>query len=395
MISVTDPKDCCGCTACESICPVDAISMQPDAMGFLYPVADALKCTGCGMCDKVCAFDGNYDKSRNFSEPLAFASRHRDMKEIAASQSGAVFAALSDYILERKGVVYGAGYDGHFRVVHKRASGRDERDEFRGSKYVQSDMGGCFRQIRDDLRQGKTVMFSGTPCQTAGLVSFIGDKLRENLYLMDLVCHGVPSPGIWEDYLCYLEKRENLPIAAVNFRDKGLKGWRSHIESFQFANTRISYECLYTDMFSKHIMSRKSCHNCPYTNTVRPSDITAGDFWGIERSSAAAMGEDNKGCSLMLVNTEKGKAWFDEIQDRLQTMPAVPHEYLQPNLRSPSAPHPQRESFENDYAVYGFEKTLRKYGFIGWKRVLRDIFMTVKSIVPRPVRTFVRKIAGI
>lgn len=395
MISVTDPKDCCGCTACGSICPVNAISMQPDAMGFLYPVADAGKCTGCGLCDKVCAFDNEYDKSHNLPEPLAFAARHRDMKEIAASQSGAAFAALSDYILEHGGVVYGAGYDRHFRVVHKRASGREERDEFRGSKYVQSDMGGCFRQIRDDLRQGKTVMFSGTPCQTAGLASFIGDKLRENLYLMDLVCHGVPSPGIWEDYLCYLEKKEKMPLTAVNFRDKGLKGWRYHIESFQFAHTRISYECLYTDMFYKHIMLRKSCHNCPYTNTARPSDITAGDFWGIECSSASVMGEDNKGCSLMLINTEKGKVWFAEIKDRLQTIQTGLHECLQPNLCNPSASHPKRDAFEKDYARYGFEKTLRKYGFIGWKRAFRDIFMKVKPIVPKPVRTFVRKIVGI
>ena len=234
MIRIEHPEDCCGCTACASICSHDAISMKPDTLGFLYPEVDMEKCVDCGLCEKVCAFNDNYDTSLNLSQPDVYAARHKNMKEIEASQSGAAFVALSDWILEQGGVVYGAGYSEHFRVVHKRATTKKERDEFRGSKYVQSDLNIVFRQVKDDLKMGLLVLFSGTPCQTAGLSSYIGGRLRDNLYLMDIVCHGVPGPFVWKDYLRYLEQKEKMSITAVNFRDKSKAGWRSHVESFIF-----------------------------------------------------------------------------------------------------------------------------------------------------------------
>lgn len=234
MIRITNPADCCGCTACASICNHDAITMEPDALGFLYPKVDESKCTECGLCEKVCAFNSNYDTTSNFQEPLAFGARHKDLAEVMKSRSGAVFAAISDFVLETGGVVYGAGYTDHFRVVHKRAVTKEERDEFRGSKYVQSDLNGVFRQIKKDLQDGLTVLFSGTPCQTSGLNSFIGKKLRKNLILVDLVCHGVPGPYLWRDYISYLENKEGSPIAWVNFRDKQQFGWRDHRETFKF-----------------------------------------------------------------------------------------------------------------------------------------------------------------
>lgn len=201
MIKITNPTDCCGCTACASICNHKAITMQPDTLGFLYPVVDAKKCTDCGLCERVCAFNEHYDQSMNLSQPEAYAARHKDMREIETSRSGAAFIAISDYIIENGGIVYGAGYTEHFRVVHKRAVTKEERNEFKGSKYVQSDLTGVFHQVKEDLKSGKTVLFSGTPCQTAGLNSYVGKKLRENLFLVDIVCHGVPSPYIWRDYL--------------------------------------------------------------------------------------------------------------------------------------------------------------------------------------------------
>ena len=234
MIRISNPADCCGCTACASICNHNAISMQPDVLGFLYPVVDKDKCTECGLCEKVCAFHDNYDKSMNLVKPEAYAARHKDMKEVETSRSGATFIAISDYIIENGGVVYGAGYADHFRVVHKRAVTKEERDEFKGSKYVQSDLTGVFRQVKEDLRKGFIVMFSGTPCQTAGLHSYVGKKLRENLFVVDIVCHGVPGPYIWKDYLAYLEKKHGSEICYVNFRDKGMFGWRAHKETFKF-----------------------------------------------------------------------------------------------------------------------------------------------------------------
>lgn len=236
MIKIKDKWQCCGCTACASVCAHEAITMEPDALGFVYPKIDESKCIDCSLCEKVCAFNDNYDKSLNLLTPDVYGARHKDMNEVMKSRSGAAFIAISDYILEQGGVVYGAGYKDHFRVAHKRATNKAERDEFRGSKYVQSDMTGVYRQVKEDLKNGLTVLFSGTGCQCAGLNSFIGKKLRENLLLVDIVCHGVPGPYMWRDYIEYLEKKYNDTIVRVNFRDKEKFGWKAHKETFVFKN---------------------------------------------------------------------------------------------------------------------------------------------------------------
>ena len=234
MIKINNPADCCGCTACASICAHDAITMEPDALGFLYPKVDELRCVECGLCEKVCQFNDQYDTSLNLPKPIAYAARHKDMDEVMKSRSGAAFVAISDYVLEQGGVVYGAGYTDHFRVVHKRAATKEERDEFRGSKYVQSDLTGVFQKVKTDLKNGLTVLFSGTPCQTSGLNSYVGKKLRNKLILVDIVCHGVPGPYLWRDYLSYIENKQGDEIILVNFRDKGIFGWKAHKESFIF-----------------------------------------------------------------------------------------------------------------------------------------------------------------
>lgn len=164
MINIKNPQDCCGCTACANICPRKAITMQPDALGFLYPQIDKDICTNCGLCEKVCAFNENYDKNTDNILDV-YAVRHKDIKEIEKSRSGAMFVAITDYILENNGVVYGAGYSDHFRVTHKRAVTKTERDEFRGSKYVQSELGSTFTKVYKDLKNGALVCFSGTPAK--------------------------------------------------------------------------------------------------------------------------------------------------------------------------------------------------------------------------------------
>ena len=236
MIQIVDKSRCCGCTACAAVCPHDAIRMESDVLGFLYPMVDKDKCVDCGLCEKVCSFNDQYGRSENLPESDCYAARHKDMKEVETSRSGAAFVAISDWVLKQGGVVYGAGYADHFRVVHKRAVTKEERDEFKGSKYVQSDLQGVFRQVKQDLKDGRIVLFSGTPCQTAGLHSFIGKRLRKNLYLVDIVCHGVPAPYIWRDYLASLEKKAGSEICWVNFRDKQMFGWAAHKETFKFVN---------------------------------------------------------------------------------------------------------------------------------------------------------------
>ncbi len=309
MIQIKDKADCCGCTACASICPKDAIIMEPDILGFKYPSVDLSKCIDCGLCEKVCAFNENYDKSLNLEEPEIYAARHKDIHEIETSRSGATFIAISDYILENGGIVYGVGYKDHFRVAHKRATTKEERNEFKGSKYVQSDLDGIFRQVKEDLKQGNTVLFSGTPCQTAGLNSYIGKKLRENLVLVDIVCHGVPSPYIWRDYLSYIEKKYKNKVVKVDFRDKSRMGWSGHIESFVFDNGKKIESKIYTILFQQNIMLRQSCGKCFFTNFKRPSDLTIGDYWGWKKISDN-FNADNKGCSLVFINTKKDMRFF-------------------------------------------------------------------------------------
>ncbi len=382
MISVQNPKDCCGCSACASICNHNAITMKPDVLGFLYPEVDLTKCTNCSLCERVCAFNDNYDTSLNLQTPIAYGARHRDINEVMKSRSGAVFATLSDYVLEKEGVVYGAGYTDHFRVVHKRATTKEERDEFRGSKYVQSDMNNVFRLIKKDLKEGLIVLFSGTPCQTSGLNSYIGKKLRSNLILIDIVCHGVPGPYLWRDYISYLERKQGSSITWVNFRDKEMFGWAAHHETFKFNNS--DEKKWFKKVFYQHIMFRHSCENCHFCNTKRPSDITIADFWGWQNTKSD-INCDDKGLNLVLINTEKGKNIFGKISGKLRIIEASPNTYMQPNLQYPFKVHRKRMQFEKDYVKYGFEyvfnKTYNEYSI--WKKLIDLFRKKIRNILNR------------
>lgn len=371
MIEIKHSQDCCGCTACANICTHHAITMHPDTLGFLYPVVDKDKCTNCGLCEKVCVFNEHYDKNLNLPSPKAYAVRHKNIREIETSQSGAAFIAFSDWILNQGGIVYGVGYADHFRVVHKRATTKEERNEFKGSKYVQSDLNTVFQQVKEDLKNGLTVLFSGTPCQTSGLNSYIGKQHRNKLYLIDIICFGVPAPYIWRDYLSYQEKKNRGKITTANFRNKEKYGWASLKESFRFNNARIDvYADTYAYVFCQRIMFRHSCSICHFTNLQRPSDITIGDFWGYEKVDSA-FNADNKGCSLVLCNTLNGEKWFDQIKVSLNYIPASLEDCLQPNLKHPAAIHPERINFEHDYSKKGFVFAMKKYGNIGFKYRLK------------------------
>lgn len=380
MIQITDKSQCCGCTACASICAHDAITMQPDALGFLYPVVDKDKCVDCGLCEKVCAFNDHYDTSLNLPQPDAYAARHKDITKLRYSRSGAAFVAFSDYILGKGGVIYGAGYKGHFVVVHKRATTREERDAFRGSKYVQSDMTGVFRNVKNDLKAGKLVLFSGTPCQTAGLKSYIGNQLSQNLILIDIICLSVPAPQIWKDYLAYVERKCKSRVVSLEFRDKSIGWYQTHLESFKLANGKTYKDYKLRVFFNLGLGTRPSCECCKFCNLSRPSDITIGDFWGYERT-VPEMNKDNKGISLVLCNTPKGREILREASVDLVFKKVPLEKALQLNLQHPSEGNPRKNEFAFDYEHKGFNYVVRKYGNGGiinktrefCRKVLREI----------------------
>lgn len=233
MIKIIRPEDCCGCTACASVCIHDAISMESDGLGFFYPKVDETKCVKCGICEKICQFHEEYDRYDNYETPVVYGGRHRDVDELSRSQSGACSFSLISKFLEKKGIVYGVSFTKNFHVVHKRAETINDCEGFRGSKYVQSDLRGIFRLIKEDLKNGQRVLFIGTGCQVSGLKSYLPNNYHKNLFVIDIVCHAVPSPAVWEAYVNYLQKKRGKKIVKAYFRNKKY-GWHSHIETFIF-----------------------------------------------------------------------------------------------------------------------------------------------------------------
>lgn len=386
MPNLHTDKDCCGCTACVSICPKDALRMTPDTIGFVYPQINQDRCIECGLCEKVCAFHDKYETPNNFKLPIPYGVRVKDEEELMKSRSGGAFMAFSDWILDKGGVIYGVGFKDHFRVAHKKAINSEERDEFRGSKYVQSDLEGIFRDIKKDLQDGLWVLFSGTPCQTAGLLSFIPAKLKERLLTVDIVCHGVPSPKMWHDYIEYIEKNEKKEIIGVDFRDKKRFGWHAHRETFKLFDpvTSTTITKSYEYKFYHHVMQRPSCGECKYCNLRRPSDLTLADFWGWEKTGTD-INADDKGLSLVLVNTQKGLDVFEAQSEMLNIITPNLEDCMQEHLISPTPPKPHDKDFQRDYETYGFEYVMRKYGNIGlkykFKKKIKGIIYKITGIL--------------
>lgn len=356
-----EKKDCCGCSACADVCPVDAIKMKTDAEGFLYPFVDKSLCIRCGKCDRVCGFIPITKRPEPFELPKAYGVKHVNDSVRISSRSGAAFIAFSDIILNQEGVVYGAVMQEDFTVSHMRAVSRQQRDRMKQAKYVQSSTVKIYPQVEQDLKAGKAVLFSGTPCQIAGLHSYLkAMKIDESkLYCCDLVCHGVPSPAIWKDYVDYIHNKYKKKIIEANFRDKEY-GWDSHCESFFLENhSKKIVSRDYTDLFYDHIMFRPSCHNCQFANIYRPGDITLADFWGIEKNDASF--NDNRGVSLVLVSTEKGMKLFEKAKQDFEWFECKLENCIQPTLVKPSSMSPRREEFWKDYKKMEFASFLKKY----------------------------------
>jgi coenzyme F420-reducing hydrogenase beta subunit len=360
MIDVKDKSLCCGCTACSSICSRKAIEMLPDVLGFCYPKVDSSKCVNCGLCDRVCAFTTEQKLSQTNEFPDCYAARHKKVDDVDRSRSGAAFIAFSDVMLRDGGVVYGVAFDSNMVVRHQKAATAQERDLFRGSKYVQSALGETFGSVKKDLAQGLPVLFSGTACQIAGLKSFIPQKLQEKLFTVGIICHGVPSPFIFKDYLLFMERKYGKKILSFNFRDKKVNGWDDHVESMMFSDGTFISSTIFTNLFYRNNSLRESCYKCPFANTDRIEDITIGDFWGWEKA-VPEFNMDNKGVSLVLVNNSKGRDLFEKSENELIYTSVSLGSCLQRNLSQPTPRPADRDSLEKGYARLGFKYIEKNY----------------------------------
>lgn len=347
---------CCGCSACVSVCPRSALTMEQNRQGFYVPRLDASLCIDCGLCQKVCPTTRTPDIARNL--PIAFALRRKDSYAREKSQSGGAFALLAEQALRQKSIVYGVGFDTDLHVKYLRIERKSELYRLQRSKYVQADIGNTYLQIRADLSSGKSVLFSGTPCHVDGLLRYLKQvgANTENLMTVDLICHGTPSPRHYREYLHAVSAQVGQPVTRFIFRDRTVRD----TEIFYFGKKRKTSRC-WTDLFYTHNSLAASCYDCRFTNLDRPGDLTVGDAWGIEKTNPSL--NPGEGISLVLLNTEKGRAAFQQIFQKaiLYPMSLENGECIQPTMQHPYSKPETYDDFWADYFAEGFEYTLKKY----------------------------------
>lgn len=377
MIEINDKNLCCGCAACVDICSFSAINMKPDEDGFIYPSVDKGKCRECGLCEKVCHFSKDI-VSLSDGEPQIFAAINKDEDIRFKSTSGGFFSGLSDCVIEEGGVVYGAAFDKAVTVHHIRAINKEERNKCRGSKYIQSNMDGAYKKAKRDLIDGEKVIFSGTPCQIAGLRAFLA-KEYDNLITVEVVCHGVPSEKFWLDFLMLAEKKTGHRVVAANVRDKSKYGWHHPLTKLFYEDGKphsFRGEQSFFELFNTNLILRPSCLACKYITYHRPADISIGDYWGIERFRKDF--DDNKGTSQIIINTEKGKLAFEACKERMEYFACDKEHCYQGRLNGRSYINPKTEQFRQEYREKGISYVLWKYTDYNWinkywKKVIRRI----------------------
>ncbi|OUP86194.1 hypothetical protein B5F07_02570 [Lachnoclostridium sp. An169] len=374
-VSVLEKRRCTGCASCFNKCPVNAITMQYDREGFIYPVIAEKKCVNCGQCFNVCPELNTASTQKLIhSEGTCYATMADD--EIrAVSSSGGMFTLLAEKILDDGGVVAGAAYsDDYMEVSHIIVDGKDGLKKLRGSKYVQSAIGSVYKDLLQELKQGRKVLFVGCPCQVAGLYSFLGQDWA-NLYTADLVCHGANSLTAYQSFV--KETAKGRKVKEVNFRDKTVYGWSTpttiYFEDGTVFNAAWN-ESKWNDGFLKGIINRPCCSTCHYAQRNRVADLTLGDFWQIHRWNEEC--NDWKGTSLVLVNTAKGEQIFNNVSGRMKLCQKAPLDFaVQYNgqLVRPNRAHPGRKFFFHHLEKDGYHKSLwygQKWhydvGLVGW-----------------------------
>ena len=365
MIQINDKSKCCGCNACGDICPKDAITFKTDIEGFWYPEINMERCIDCGLCEKVCPeLHVNELKKNDYEQPVTLAAINKNMRIRWDSTSGGAFSALADIMYGQGGYVSGAVYNEDFSVSNFISNNPADLVRLRSSKYLQSNAEGLYRNIRDLLRNGEKVLVCGTPCQMAALRSFLR-KDYDNLIIVDFICRGVSSPKVYRKYLDSLERRYGGKVVYVKAKNKEL-GWRNLTRKVVFDNGKVYYGVRMDDDFRRgyhtNVFCRPSCYVCQYKGFPRMADITIADYWGIEKVDKNL--DNNIGTSMILLNSKKGKAYFDLVKDKLEWEYTKFESILPGNiaLRKPIEPAKiNRKLFFEDLDKGTFDDVVRKY----------------------------------
>lgn len=359
MIKIEEKNKCCGCHACFNICPRNAIEMVEDEKGFKYPKINENKCINCRLCEKVCPI---LNKNKISNNPRAYAciNKNEDIRE--NSSSGGIFTLIAEEIINRGGVIFGAQFDNDFNVIHSYTSNEEELYKFRGSKYVQSIIGDNYKIVKRFLEEGKYVLFTGTPCQVYGLYAFL-QKNYDKLYTQDIICHGVPSPKVWGKYLQFREKKDKNKPNKISFRNKD-NGWINYNVKFNYGTKEYRQKNsneLFIQAFLRNTILRDSCYNCHFKGKDRISDITLADFWGIDNIVPEM--NDNKGTSLIIINSEKGQKLFEKIEENTIAKEVDIEEAIKynPSMIQSSNKDIKREKFFENLDKMNFNKLVNKY----------------------------------
>ena len=360
MINITDKSKCSGCGSCMNACPKNAIIMQYDSEGFSYPQVDRNNCIDCSLCDKVCPVITKSDYDEQLK--LAYAVKTTDEQARRKSTSGGIAYSLASFVLDNGGVVFGVGYEKEMKVSHMMVDNKDDLVKLQGSKYVQSDTKDTYKQAKELLDSGVLVLYTGSACQIEGLHSYLR-KDYDNLITQDFICHGVPSVGLWDKYL---KETAFCKATDIVFRDKS-KGWETKSEFVVKKGEKVIFkEPFYLNQyyyfFAQNYSLRHICYECPFKSGYRRSDITVADLWGIAKLLPEGS-YDDKGTSLTIINSKKGKQIFEKIQDRVWVKEISYDKAIENNmmaLKSVKKPS-TREAFFEDINKYTFKKTYKMY----------------------------------
>jgi len=392
-MNVTCNEYCTGCSACSVLCPTNAIHMKKNDEGFIYPsINDA--CIDCGICFNKCPENNPLKKNTLFSEKT-FALINKDQKDLQVSSSGGAFAAIAKHVLKNNGVVYGAGFDANLNCVHLKINKENQLYLLQGSKYIQSNVGTTYSEVKKDLKAGKQVYYVGTPCQIAGLYAVV-DKDDPNLITTDLICHGVPSGSLWKSYLEYLSQKHNSKIVDYKFRDKKRWGWGLW-GSYRLANNDTVFFTMAADyyytLFFSQICYNEACYQCRYASIPRIGDFSIGDYWGIENIQKDISTAD--GVSVVIANTEKAQRILEHITEYAIIIDSRIDEAIRYNktIVSPTIRPNARDSFYKVFNQAGFEIAAKKY--VKLKRITPYISRYAPPFIKNAIKRLIPSITKI